>query len=119
MHWIARRYLQHTKEGELVAFKEQAGQLPEKLAGRILALIGEYEGRSSREAQLAHEADLLECLLQAREYEVQGYSKGLEWARACLDGLRTDTARNLADACLNGDPGDWFQDLQSNPHPRL
>src|SRR6266567_7840178 len=106
------------KEGEQAALNEQTGQLPQKIADRILALVGEYEERSSQEAQLAHEADLLECLLQAREYEMQGYSKGLEWARICREGLQTDTARKLADACLNGDPGDWFQDLQSNPHSK-
>jgi len=116
LHWVTKRYLRHTKEGEQAALNEQTGQLPQKIADRILALVGEYEERSSQEAQLAHEADLLECLLQAREYEMQGYSKGLEWARICREGLQTDTARNLADACLNGDPGDWFQDLQSNPH---
>ena len=79
-------------------------------------LVSEYEQRSSPEGRLAHEADLLECLLQAREYEMQGYVKGLEWARMCREGLQTDTAMKLADACLESDPTDWFQSLQSNPH---
>lgn len=118
LHWVSKRYLQHAKEGEQVAHNEQTGQLPEKIAQRILTLVNEYEKQSSREAQVAHEADLLECLLQAREYEMQGYSKGLEWAKICRDGLQTDTARNLADACLKSDPGDWFQEIQSNPHAR-
>ena len=118
LHWVTKRYLRSTKEGEQAALNEQTGQLPEKIANRILALVGEYEERSSQEAQLAREADLLECLLQAREYEIQGYSKGLEWAKICREGLQNDIARNLADACLNSDPGDWFQDLQSNPYSR-
>lgn len=116
LHWVTKRYLRYTKEGERAALNEQTGQLPEKIASRILALVDEYEERSSPESRLAHEADLLECLLQAREYEMQGYSKGLEWARICRDGLQTETARNLAEDCLNNDPGDWFQDLQNNPH---
>jgi putative hydrolase of HD superfamily len=115
LHWIAKRYL-HVKEGEQAAANEQTKQLPQDIACRILSLVDEYNEHTSREAQLAHEADLLECLLQAREYEMQGYSKGLEWAKICREGLKTDTARNLADACLKGDPGDWFQDLQKNPH---
>jgi putative hydrolase of HD superfamily len=116
LHWVTKRYLQKTKEGEQVALNEQVGQLPQRIADKILSLVDEYEKRSSPEGQLAHEADLLECLLQAREYEMQGYSKGLEWAKICREGLQNDTARKLADACLSSDPGDWFQDLQRNPH---
>jgi putative hydrolase of HD superfamily len=117
LSWLAKRYL-HVKEGEQVALNEQAEQLPQDIASRILMLVGEYNERSSHEAQLAREADLLECLLQSREYEMQGYSKGLEWAKMCREGLQTDIAKSLADACLNSDPGDWFQDLQSNPHSK-
>jgi putative hydrolases of HD superfamily len=115
LHWVTKRYLR-TKEGEQVAFNEQTEHLPQDIADKVRALVGEYEERTSRESLLAREADLLECLLQSREYEMQGYSKGAEWARICREGLQTETAKNLADACLNGDPGDWFQDLQSNPH---
>jgi putative hydrolases of HD superfamily len=115
LSWITKRYL-HVKEGEQTASNEQTKRLPQDIAHRILRLVGEYNERSSHEAQLAHEADLLECLLQSREYEMQGYSKGLEWAKICREGLRTETAKNLADVCLNSDPGEWFQDLQSNPH---
>ena len=115
LHWVTKRYLR-AKEGEQVAFNEQTEQLPQDIANKVRALVGEYEERSSRESLLAREADLLECLLQSREYEMQGYTKGAEWARICREGLQTETAKQLADACLNGDPGEGFQDLQRNPH---
>jgi len=115
MHWITKRYL-HAKEGEQTASNEQVEQLPQDIAGSVLALIGEYNERSSREAQVAREADLLECLLQAREYQMQGYTKAFEWANMCYEGLQTETARDLARDCLSTDPGDWFEDLQRNPH---
>ncbi|HEU5374940.1 MAG TPA: HD domain-containing protein [Ktedonobacteraceae bacterium] len=114
LHWVAKRYL-HVKEAEQVAFDEQVKQLPGGVANAISNLVNEYKEKSSQEALLAREADLLECLLQSREYEMQGYTKGLEWAKICREGLQNDTARNLADACLNSDPGDWFQNLQENP----
>jgi putative hydrolase of HD superfamily len=117
MHWVTKRYLR-VKEGEQVALNEQTEQLPEGIANKILTLTDEYKDRSSRESLLARDADLLECLLQSREYEMQGYTKGLEWAKICREGLQTETAKNLADACLSGDPGDWFQDLQSNPRSK-
>ena len=115
LSWVAKRYIQ-TGDSEQVAFKEQAEQLPQEIASKILALANEYKQRSSQEAQLVREADLLECLLQSREYAMQGYVKGDEWAKMCRDGLQTDTAKQLADSCLNSDPGDWFQNIQANPH---
>lgn len=117
MHWVTKRYIRY-KEGEQVAFNEQTDQLPIDIATRIRALVGEYEEKSSREAILAREADLLECLLESREYEMQGYVKGAEWARICREGLQTETAKSLADACLSEDPGAWFQDIQDNPHAK-
>ncbi len=117
LSWVAKRYLQ-VKEGEKAALQEQTEQLPQKIADRIVTLTNEYNERTSQEAQLAREADILECLLQAREYEMSGYTKGLEWAKMCRDGLQYSTARNLADTCLTNDTGDWFQDLQSNPHSK-
>jgi putative hydrolase of HD superfamily len=114
--WLARRYLASAQEAEAFAFREQVGHLPQSLAQRILGLFEEKERQSSREAQLAREADLLECLLQAREYAEQGYEKGTEWARMCRDGLHSESARALADLCLQIAPGAWFESLQRNPH---
>jgi putative hydrolase of HD superfamily len=114
LHWVAKRYL-HTKESEQAALSEQIDQLPQNIAKKIRDFASEYKERSSLESQIAHDADLLECLLQSREYEMQGYSKGAEWAKICREGLQTNSAKNLADACLSGDPGDWFQAIQSNP----
>jgi putative hydrolase of HD superfamily len=117
LHWITKRYL-HVKEGEQAAFNEQIRQLPQHIADRIHLLVNEYEEKSSKEAQLAREADLLECLLQAKEYEMQGYTKGAEWAKICSEGLKNETAKKLAEACMNSDPGNWFQDIQNNPHAK-
>lgn len=115
LSWVTKRYI-HSKDGEQRAFEEQTEQLPTEIADKILALANEYNKRTSQEAQLVREADLLECLLQSREYQMQGYVKGDEWAKMCRDGLRNDTAKCLADSCLNSDPGDWFQNIQANPH---
>lgn len=114
MHWVTKRYVQ-VKEAEQTALRDQLGQLPQNIANAISKLTDEYKEKSSQEALLAREADLLECLLQAREYEMQGYTKGREWAKLCYDGLRNDTAKKVADVCLTSDPGDWFQHIQDNP----
>ena len=116
LNWMNKRYAPGAKEGEKMALHEQAAQLPSYIATRVLALTEEYEERETCEAKIAKDADTLECLLQCREYALQGYTKGEEWAGMCYDGLRTDTARELARDCLSTDPGKWFEAIQSNPY---
>src|SRR5262249_39910376 len=59
-----------------------------------------YEAEESIEARLAHDADTLETLLQAREYEAQGNHDTVQWQESSTASLRTDAAQELADAIL-------------------
>jgi putative hydrolase of HD superfamily len=67
---------------------------------------------TSKEAGIAHDADRLECLLQAREYQVQGYADVQDWINGCRASLKTEVARRLADECLRVEPSDWWQGLK-------
>jgi len=116
LNWMNKRYTIDVKQGEKKALHEQVAQLPETIAQKILALAEEYNTRSSREGEIAHEADLIECMLECLEYKMQGYEKAQEWAEMCYVGLKTETAKGLAKQCLDADPGSWFQNLQDNPH---
>src|SRR5437868_9432884 len=71
LHRVAKRYID-VGNREAVAFEEQAERPPQPLAGHVVAFIHEYERRTSIEGQLAHDADLLECVIQPREYQAQG-----------------------------------------------
>ncbi len=114
LHWTAKRYLS-VKEGEQIALTEQVGRLPQETAENVLALVGEYETRTTREGRLAREADLLECILTAREYQTQGYSEAQDWITGCYESLQTETGRNLANACITMVPSAWFQGLKQKP----
>jgi putative hydrolase of HD superfamily len=116
LHWTAKRYLS-VKEGEQVALTEQVGRLPQEAAESVLALVNEYETRSTREGRLAREADLLECILQAREYQTQGYAEAQDWITGCYESLQTETGRDLANACIAMSPSAWFQGLKQKPLP--
>jgi len=54
-------------------------------------------------------ADRLECLVQAREYEVQGFEQVTPWIESSQAALRSVTAKRLAEACLEVLPGDWWR----------
>lgn len=112
LHAVAKRYIK-VGDSEERAISEQVQQLPQNIAGDILTLIHEYEERASLEGLLARDADLLECIIQAREYQAQGYADVQVWITNCYGGLKTETAKSLAEACLKTEPSEWWQGLNS------
>lgn len=111
LHRVAKRYI-NVKEGEEVAFSEQVHRLPQDIATHVESLVREYEGRAIPEGELARDADLLECIVQAREYQVQGYVDAEDWITGCYASLKTKSAKSLADACLRVEPREWWQGLK-------
>ena len=57
----------------------------------------------------ARDADKLEMLLQAREYEDQGHRDVRPWIDSALSRLRTDAGRQLAAEALAQPPLDWIE----------
>jgi len=115
LHSTAKRYIDPGR-GEAVALAEQVERLPQPIADAILSLMGDYEEKTSLEAQLARDADVLECLIQAREYQTQGYVNVQEWIDNCKASLKTDVAKNVAEACLQVEPREWWQGLNMMAH---
>jgi putative hydrolase of HD superfamily len=108
-HRVARRYSQQDDE---LALSEQVERLPVAMAEEILSLVNEYEQRLPVEGQLARDADLLECILQAREYQTHGFEDTQDWIDNCYASLKSKEARELADACLRTEPKAWWQGLK-------
>src|SRR2546421_12510819 len=112
LHRVAKRYIDVGNRKE-VAFEEQAERLPQPLAENVVAFMYEYERRTSFEGQLAHDADLLECLIQAREYQAQGPTVVQDWITNCYAGFQSDAAKSIADACLSVEPSERRQGLKN------
>ena len=112
-HRVTKRYLDF-KAGEEQARSEQLDRLPEGIAENLRALLEEYEERATLEAKIAHDADSLECLLQGREYETQGFTDAEDWVSGCYASLQTQVAKELADMCLNTEPSAWWRGLKKN-----
>src|SRR5579884_2086858 len=73
-HRVAKRYID-VGDRE-AAFKEQAERLPQHIAENVMAFMQDYEEKTTLEGQITHDADLLECIFQAREYQAQGHTVG-------------------------------------------
>jgi putative hydrolase of HD superfamily len=109
IEYVGRHYL--TAASDEVIAKDQVRDLPAAMADALLALVGDASGRGGPEAACAHDADKLECLLQAREYQRQGHHDVQQWIDNMAAAVRTDTGKALAKAALNAEPGEWWREV--------
>jgi putative hydrolase of HD superfamily len=72
-------------------------------------LVGEYEGRTSREAECARDADKLDMLLQALEYREAGWRNLDPFIQTAVTALRTPSGRRLGEAAMLVSPAAWWQ----------
>lgn len=86
---------------------DQTAALPEVARKTVQEAVAEYEAQQTHEACCAKDADKLECLIQAIEYRDAGYASVQGWIDSSRSGLRTDTARHIADAALCTSPLAW------------
>lgn len=103
---LAQRYVTTISHEQIT--EDQVRPLPPALAGLIRAAVQEYEAGETPEARCARDADKLEMLLQAREYEAQGRRDVQPFINSALSRLGTATARQLAEEALAEDPLGWL-----------
>jgi putative hydrolases of HD superfamily len=106
-----KRYLTPPPAEDVI--KEQTAELPATVGQAVRDLIGEHEARQTAEAVCARDADKLECLLQAREYQAQGYRDVQPWIDTMVAAMRTDAGKYLAAAALETSPSAWWYDIVS------
>ncbi len=104
---IARNYL--TAPDNVTVTADQVATCPPQVAQTISGAVAEYEAGETIEAIVAHDADKLECLVQAVEYRHQGVSTVQPWIDSSRTALKTASAHQLADAALSGQPLDWLR----------
>lgn len=88
---------------------DQVQPLPASVAVMITAAVAEYEAGQTSEARCARDADKLECLLQAREYEDQGHANLQPWIDTSLASLSTTTAKQIAEEALTQNTLAWLE----------
>ncbi|WP_433872194.1 HD domain-containing protein [Saccharopolyspora sp. CA-218241] len=107
---VGKKYITTTSPHEIVT--DQTAGLPEDLRARIIAAVDEHESAktpaATPESQCSRDADKLEALLQAREYQREGYTQLDEWVRSSAEAMTTATGKALAAAALDVSPGEWW-----------
>jgi len=112
LHRIVRRYVNWENVDQRV-IKDQSKRLPAHISEEMISLLSEFEEAISLEARIARDADLLECLVQAREYQALGYKDVADWIINAKAALVTDSAKRIAAERLETDPKEWWQGLKA------
>jgi len=111
-HRIVRRYVDWEGVDQRTV-EDQSKRLPDKIGEGITSMISEFEEALSLEARVARDADLLECVVQAREYQVFGYPDVADWILNAQAALTTESAKKIAAECLKTEPKEWWQGLKA------
>jgi putative hydrolase of HD superfamily len=109
IEYVGRRYLTAAPD-EAIA-KDQAADLPAAMTDAFLGVIRQLEDDATPEAACARDADKLECLLQAREYQHQGHRDLEGFVTNMAAAVRTVTGKALAQAALHADPAEWWREV--------
>ena len=77
----------------------------------MTTLRKEYDAQRSKASIVARDADILECLLQAKEYYDNGHLKAKKFFKTAPDHLKTKSAQKLWKQIENWDSGRWWEDV--------
>jgi putative hydrolases of HD superfamily len=110
---LTKRYVTAAANEQVT--EDQVRPLPPALAEMIRGAVAEYEAADSPEARCARDADKLECLLQAREYEDQGHRNVQPWIDSSIASLHTASAKQLADEALTQNSLEWLKQARQGP----
>lgn len=111
LHKVAHRYFD-VRAGEISAFKEQLQLLPLDFQKELLQLFNEYQKDLSKEGIVARDADLLECMIQAKEYLELGNKETIEWIGRIEPLLRTKTSREIFKSIKSKKSLNWWNHLK-------
>jgi len=110
LHKMGHYYIDF-KEAERKVFKDQVADLDKGIKKEMTSLRRDYEAQKTKEAIVARDADILECLLQAKEYYDSGYLKARKFFKTAPDHLKTKSAKKCWNQIKNWDSGRWWEEV--------
>lgn len=104
---VAKHY-SSPQSPEVIAADQVAG-MPDTLADPIKDLARSYSEQATPESLLAKDADKLECIMQAREYQANGHQNVEPWITSNFAKLKSNSARTLAVLSQELPPDQWWK----------
>jgi len=112
LHKMAQRYID-SRSAEDASFEEQVGSLPEGILQELSDVREDYRAQESKESIVARDSDILECLIQAKEYYEHGYKSASLFLKKAPDYLKTESAKTLWLLAQKMDVNEWWSRIGS------
>lgn len=110
LHKMGHYYIDF-RNAESKVFDDQVSLLDASVQKDMKLFRKEYEEQKTLESIVARDADVLECLIQAKEYVDNGYTKAKKFFRQAPDHLKTQTAKKIWQEIKNWDSGAWWEEV--------
>jgi putative hydrolase of HD superfamily len=107
-HKVASTYLNY-RQAEDKAFFDQIEMLPDSIRSEMSDWRKQYTKQKSRESIIARDADILECLIQAKEYFDQGHSQAKLFFKKAPKHLKSKSAKKIWKDLQKWDSSHWWQ----------
>lgn len=107
LHKMAQHYVD-ADAAEDKAFSDQIEELPGSIRDELSGMHSEYRAQESKESIIARDADILECLIQAKEYSEQGHPAAVEFTKNA-GHLSTESASRLWALAEKVDVNAWWR----------
>lgn len=111
LHKIGCRYI-NFKKAEGKVYKEQLKLLPEIIRAEFSSMRNDYDKQNSKEAIVARDADILECIMQAKEYSDFGFKQTKSFIVVGKKFLKTKGAKSLLKSIESWDYKEWWLHLK-------
>ena len=108
LHKMGHFYIDF-KSAEKKVFYDQVRDLETTTKRALESTRQEYDAQRSKESLVARDADILECLLQSKEYFDRGHLGAKHFFNKAPDFLKTASARHLWACIKNWDSSAWWR----------
>ena len=110
LHKMGHYYIEF-RHAEKKVFFDQVEYLDGRVKDALHKSREEYDRQESQESIVARDADILECLVQAKEYFENGHLTAKKFFQTAPGHLKTKTAQKLWKQVQTWDSHDWWQSV--------
>ena len=110
LHKMGHLYIDF-KDAEKRVFKEQIKDLDKSVKSELERFRRDLDNQGSKESIVARDADILECLLQAKEYYDGGHLGVKRFFHRAPGYLRTKSAKAMWNGIKNWHSGSWWEKI--------
>lgn len=110
LHKMGHYYIDF-KEAEKKVFRDQVQDLDAKVEAVMTRLRDEYDKQETKEGMIARDADILECLIQAKEYYDNGYLGAKLFFTRAPGFLKTRGAKKIWNQVKRWHSSEWWQGI--------